>query len=178
MDDWFPEPDAETGVLAKVCPQSGYLAGPSCPVTEESLELLPPACLESDPCPYHDDGEFVLPPAMEWYYRRRHLDYQTLPPKHPQFDAASGGFNPIDVIYPQPGTTLVPTRGLDGRKKGAVLRAAHSDPDAVLYWYVDGVFAGETRGEHEIFFAPDPGAHVLTLVDGEGYRRSVPFNGA
>ena len=196
---WFEMPLYDMAQV-EVCRRSGLPAGPLCP--ERDTIWVPDIAVRPDPCPYHrlvhldaarryqvnsdccpvaemvTDTCFVLPPAMEWYYRRRHLDYQTLPPKHPQFDAATGGYNPIGVIYPQPGTTLVATRGLDGRKKGAVLRAAHSDPDAVLYWYVDGVFVGETRGEHEIFFAPDPGAHVLTLVDGEGYRRSVPFNGA
>ncbi len=168
LDDWFPEPDAETGVLAKVCPQSGYLAGPSCPVTEESLELLPPACLESDPCPYHDDGEFVLPPAMEWFYK----------PHHPEYSGAATrrSTSSMEFIYPTgSGSTLYLPRQLSGEVEGVVFRVAHHRSDVTLWWHLDNDYVGETRFIHELRLAPSPGRHILTVVDPAGNTAAISF---
>ncbi|MBQ3723612.1 MAG: penicillin-binding protein 1C [Bacteroidales bacterium] len=195
---WFEMPLYDMAPV-EVCRRSGLPAGALCP--ERDTIQAPDIAQRPDPCPYHrlvhldaqrrwqvnaeccpveeivTDTCFVLPPAQEWYYRHRHLDYRPLPPKHPQYDAVSGGRNPIEIIYPQSGVTVVPARGLDGAKKGAVLRAAHSDPDAVLYWHLDGEYLGETRGFHEMLVSPAPGPHRLTLIDGDGQSRSVSFNG-
>ena len=70
-DRWFPEPET-AGAWVAVCGDSGMLAGPDCPGKEM---LIPAAGLDSEPCPYHGTGEFVLPPAMEWYYRPHHPEY-------------------------------------------------------------------------------------------------------
>ena len=195
---WFEMPLYDM-VPVEVCARSGVPASSLCP--DRDTIWAPELAPRPDPCRYHrrvhldadrryqvnsnccpveamvTDTCFVLPPAQEWYYRRRHLDYRPLPPKHPLFDAASGDRNPIEIIYPQSGVTVVATRGLDGQKKGAVLKAAHSDPEAVLYWHLDGEYLGETRGFHEMMVSPEPGPHLLTLVDGDGVRRSVSFNG-
>ena len=195
---WFEMPLYDM-VPVEVCARSGVPASSLCP--DRDTIWAPELAPRPDPCRYHrrvhldaerrfqvnsnccpveamvTDTFFVLPPAQEWYYRRRHLDYRPLPPKHPLFDAASGDRNPIEIIYPQSGVTVVATRGLDGQKKGAVLKAAHSDPEAVLYWHLDGEYLGETRGFHEMMVSPEPGPHLLTLVDGDGVRRSVSFNG-
>ena len=193
---WFDAPLYDMTPV-EVCRRSGLPASALCP--ERDTVWAPDIAVRPDPCPYHrrvhldaerryqvnsaccpvsemvTDTFFVLPPAQEWYYKRRHLDYIPLPPKHPQFDAGSGDGSPIGIIYPQPGVTVVPTRGLDGRKKGVVMKAAHSDPDAVLYWHLDETYLGETRGEHEMLVLPEPGPHRLILVDGDGVRRSVAF---
>lgn len=195
---WFEIPLYDM-VQVEVCARSGAPASNLCPVRDTIW--APDIATRPDPCRYHrrvhlDAGRnyqvnsnccpveemvtdtcFVLPPAQEWYYRQHHLDYQPLPPKHPRYDADTGERNPIEIIYPQPGVTVVPARGLDGEKKGATLRAAHSDPGAVLYWHLDGEYLGETRGFHEMLVCPDPGPHLLTLIDGNGARRSVSFIG-
>ncbi len=193
---WFEAPYYDM-TQVEVCRRSGLPASPLCP--ERDTLWVPDIAVRPDPCPYHrrvhlDAGRryqvhsgcypvsemvtdtcFVLPPAQEWYYKRRHLDYVSLPPKHPLFEVDAGERNPIDIIYPQSGVTVIPTRGLDGQKKGVVMQAAHSDPDAVLFWHLDGEYLGQTRGEHEKRLCPEPGTHLLTLVDGDGARRSVRF---
>ena len=195
---WFTMPLYEMAQV-EVCARSGAPASSLCP--ERDTIWVPDIAQRPDPCRYHrrihldaqrcfqvnsnccpveemvTDTVFVLPPAQEWYYRQHHLDYRPLPPKHPAFDADTGGRNPIEIIYPQNGVTVVPTRGLDEQKKGAVLKAAHSDSDAVLYWHLDGAYLGETHGFHEMLVCPEPGPHVLTLLDGNGARRSVSFIG-
>ena len=182
----------------EVCHESGFPASDLCPhrdtVWVPDVETQPDMCryhrivhldaegryqVNSSCCPpeqMHAEVRFVLPPAQEWYYMRKHLDYRPLPPKHPLFDVASSDFNPIDIIYPQNGITLVLTRGLSGDRNGAVFRAAHADPQTTVYWHIDDEYIGQTRGEHEMHVDPPPGDHLLTLIDEQGFRRSHLFS--
>ncbi|MBR5402715.1 MAG: penicillin-binding protein 1C, partial [Bacteroidales bacterium] len=91
---WFEMPNCT--YWTKVCTQSGMLAGPDCTETEDIP--VPEAGLETDPCPYHNTGEFVLPPAMEWYYRPHHPEYKGA--THNTTTAAIG------FIYPSNGSSL------------------------------------------------------------------------
>lgn len=161
-DVWFDEPDA--GVWADVCKDSGHLAGPGCPAVSM---LLPERGLESDPCPYHGSGEFVLPPAMEWFYRQSHPEYTGA--RKTSAGAA------IQFIYPQNGAVLVLPRQLSGAVEGIVFRVAHHRPDATLWWHMDNGYIGETTLRHEMLLAPAPGHHVLTVVDQDGSVASVSF---
>ncbi len=174
---WFEMPDQvgqDGGVTpgtdrgaawAAVCVQSGMLAGPECPRKEDIL--IPAAGLESDPCPYHKDGEFVLPPAMEWYYR----------PHHPEYTGARKAHHEkaVEFIYPASGSSLILPRQLNGQVEGVVFRVAHHRSDATLWWHLDETYIGETRFLHELRLAPSPGKHTLTVVDGEGNTASVRF---
>jgi penicillin-binding protein 1C len=88
---WFARPE-EGMTLASLCAASGYRAGPDCPETRE--EWIPETGLRSDACPYHTvvtldprrhivstacaspremvaRSWFILPPAMEYFYRMR-----------------------------------------------------------------------------------------------------------
>ena len=172
-NDWFEMPgqaghdeNSDRPSLAKVCVASGYLAGPECPQTEELL--LPSACLESDPCPYHRNGEFVLPPAMEWFYK----------PHHPEYVGAGkkgASAQVMEFIYPSSGTVLYLPRQLSGEVEGVVFRVAHHSTDATLWWHLDQSFVGETRFIHELRLAPPIGKHTLTVVDGDGNSVTLPF---
>ena len=84
------------------------LAGPECPETQDIL--IPAAGLETAPCPYHKNGEFVLPPAMEWYYK----------PHHPEYTGArkTRQEKAIEFIYPASGSTLTLPRQLNGQVEG------------------------------------------------------------
>ena len=161
--DWFPEPDG--GLWADICAQSGMLAGPDCP--EAQSMMIPEAGLDSEPCPYHGSGEFVLPPAMEWFYK----------PHHPEYRGAKAARSTaeLEFIYPSAGSTLHLPRQLDGSLDGAVFRVAHRRSDATLWWHLDQTFIGETRFIHELRLAPEKGKHTLTVVDDEGNTASVGF---
>ena len=163
-DRWFEMPES-FGEFAPVCPASGMLAGPDCPCPEPTL--IPAAGLDSEPCPYHATGEFVLPPAMEWYYR----------PHHPEYTGArkSGGTKEVEFIYPQQGAVLSIPRQLSGAVEGVVFRAAHHNNDATLWWHLDQEYIGETRFLHELRLSPAPGPHILTVVDESGNTAAVGF---
>ena len=161
--DWFQEPDG--GLWADVCAQSGMLAGPECPEKEDLL--IPAAGLDSEPCPYHGSGEFVLPPAMEWFYK----------PHHPEYRGAktTRSTAELEFIYPSAGSTLHLPKQLDGSLDGAVFRVAHRRSDATIWWHLDQAFIGETKFIHELRLAPEKGKHTLTVVDDEGNTASVGF---
>ena len=193
---WFRMPMEEMVPLV-VCRQSGLPASRICP--DRDTVWVPDIEKRPDECRYHrvvhldasgsmqvnsscypvekmvEKVWFVLPPAMEWYYMKNHLDYRPLPPKHPDFDSASENGSPIEIIYPQQGITVVTTIGLDGREQGVVVRAAHRDPSALLYWHLDDEYLGTTRGEHDLVIHPSPGKHVLVAMDEGGSSRAVQF---
>ena len=163
--------------------------------------FAPRAPHRPDPCPYHRlihtdpegrwqvDGDcwpvseirhvswFVLPPAQEWYYMKTHGDYRPLPPYHPDY-AGSRASGVIQIIYPQDGMSVAAPVALDARTQGIVFSAAHSDPQATLFWHLDGTYLGETaHGEHKLKVVPDRGPHILTVIDANGHSASVRFTG-
>ena len=162
-DAWWEMPD-QGGQTVKVCLNSGMLATPDCPSVEETI---PTAGLDSAPCPYHSTGEFVLPPAMEWFYK----------PHHPEYTGAKRKTETeVQFIYPRNGAVLSLPRQLDGSIQGVVFRVAHHNPGETLWWHLDGNYVGETLFRHEMKLAPAPGKHTLTVVDGEGNTAFVSFS--
>ena len=161
---WFEMPSKD-GEYVKICKDIGHLAGPDCTDTEDML--IPKAGLETEPCPYHKTGEFVLPPAMEWYYR----------PHHPEYKGATHNTtSAIAFIYPSNGSTIQLPRQLSGEIEGAVFRAAHHNPEIKIWWHLDGSYIGETQLIHEMRLSPEKGKHVLTIVDENGETASIRFN--
>ena len=160
---WFREPTE--GVMANVCPDSGYLAGPDC--KDAQPMLLPPAALDSEPCPYHSGGVFALPPTMEWYYR----------PHHPEYGAPRKVQDSVmEFIYQSSGSTLTFPPQLSGEAPGAVFRLAHRNPSTTIWWHLDGSYVGETTLIHDLRLAPEAGPHILTVVDEDGNSLSVRFS--
>ena len=165
-DEWFEAP--EGGVEADVCRASGHLKGMFC--DEYDKVTLPENALRSEVCPYHHEVEgdhvFILPPAMEWYYRPHHPEYR-VPEK--------SNSSPMEFIYPEAGSTLYLPRQLDGSVRGAVFNLAHRNPSTTVWWHLDQHYAGETRYIHQLTLAPEPGKHHLTVVDQQGYSLSISF---
>ena len=173
--DWFEDPlsfRAEpegrsreiSGVWLDVCTASGMLRSQDCP--DYTRQLLPERAADSEVCPYHRDGSFRLPPAMEWYYKTYHPEYEVRPSR----DEA-----PLEFLYPESGSVLTLPRQLDGSLPGAVFQAVHRDPAAVLYWHLDNEYLGETHLIHQMQLSPPPGKHTVTVVDGDGKTVSVGF---
>ena len=191
--EWFEEPSDTAYCIAEVCRESGYLAGQYCNVRDTLT--LPKAALRSPVCPYHKaitvsaDGcysvsasvpgartvnMFILPPAMEWYYRQHHPEYKAMPPQRPGQEAADGN-SPMGFIYPEPGSTISIPRQLDGRIKGATFNLAHSNPGTEVFWHLDSEYLGSTRHIHQMDIVAAPGAHTVTVVDASGNSLSVRF---
>jgi len=192
---WFSMPENELTV-AEICLKSGHLAGALCPDTEQ--QWMQKAGLNTSLCPYHIevnvslDGKyrvntdcepidnikrevyFVLPPAQAWYYKSMNNDYRQLPPISPKC-LSTFGTSPLALIYPREEVTVVIPRKLEGEKSAAVFQAAHTNPQALIFWHIDNEYVGTTISPHQLAVNPSPGMHTLTLVDSEGYSIKMRF---
>jgi penicillin-binding protein 1C len=175
------------------CASSGMRAGPHCARTRP--QLVPRTGLGSPPCSYcrlvhvdesaewqvHGDCEpvsriraaswFVLPPAMETHYRRRHSDYHPPPPLRADCRSNASAVQTaasLSCVYPREAAQVYVPLEMSGTVGRVVFEAAHRNPDTSVYWHLDDEFYGETRDIHQLAVAPPPGPHVLTLVDEDG----------
>jgi penicillin-binding protein 1C len=194
MKDAFPVPTDEL-VQAQVCKVSGYLAGDYC--TDKQMQSIPHTGIKSPLCPYHrlvhlsSDGKFrvtgdcypvssmkhvswfVLPPIQEWYYKKHHGDYQTLPSY--MNGCAPYDQKSMDLIYPREEVKIYIPREFGGSKGRVVFEAVHANPDALIYWHLDDQFLTTTKFLHQVELLPSAGKHVLVLVDEEGEELVKPF---
>jgi penicillin-binding protein 1C len=175
-----------------VCKQSGFRAGDFCPDT--TTTYMPTAATKSPICPYHQlihldlSGKyrvtsacespdkmqhvnwFVLPPAMEYYYRIRNRDYKTLPPYSPACLNEQENYSPMELIYPKNNAKIYIPLEIDGKRGKVIFNAAHRDAKSKIYWSLNQDFIGETSDFHQIAISPPNGKHSITLVDDKGNR--------
>jgi penicillin-binding protein 1C len=110
---------------------------------------------------------FVLPPAMEWYYRRKNMFYRPLPPIK-QGCSEEDNVPTMELIYPTEILKIFIPREIDGAPGKTVFEIAHRNADAIIYWHIDNHYVGSTKGIHQISLAPETGRHLLTVVDNNG----------
>ncbi len=192
---WFKKP-FDAMIKMPVCRKSGYLAGNVCPDTDSVW--LPEAAYHYPQCPWHrlihldetgtkqvsaqcypidkmqHQAVFVLPPAMEWYYRKKHPEYHGTPPWHPDCNPEHSG-NYMEIIYPDDFAEIYLPTDLDGIQQEVVFEAAHHDKNATIYWYVDDEYLASTKYHHQISLSPGPGKHHLILTDNLGKQKVHRF---
>ena len=193
MQDWFHIPQDEMKLL-EVCKQSGYRALPIC---EKEKVWVQHAGSKTAPCPYHrlihldatgkwrvnSDCEnvsamihqswFVLPPSMEWYYKSKNPTYTELPPFRKDCNVTGG--SSMELLYPKQESKIFVPVELDESAGKTVFRAAHRNPETTIYWHLDDNYIGSTKGIHQLGVSPEPGKHVLTIVDEFGESVSQRF---
>jgi len=187
---WFTPPYHDMKSV-EVCSRSGYLAGDLC---ERTSVLVPRSNNFDRVCPYHQlihtdsnceyrvSGDcmpesemrhiawFVLPPVEEYYYLKNSTDYKKMPPLREEC-AKNGAVKSqtMSLIYPPKNTSIYIPVGVSGEKSRVILKAAHTDTRAVIYWHLDDTYSGRTENFHELAVQPSPGRHRLILVDNNGY---------
>jgi len=185
---WFKTP-LEDLTTIKVCSKSGFRAGPDCPETTEVQVCL--NGLRSEACPWHqvvhlnsertlqvtsqcvppenivNESWFVLPPAMEYFYKKKHADYLTLPP---MAKGCTGGKSiPVmEFIYPTSGVKIFIPRDQTGELTKIITEIAHRNPGKKVFWHLDETYLGTSRFIHQIEMFAKRGNHVLTAVDEDG----------
>ncbi|MDZ4697701.1 MAG: penicillin-binding protein 1C [Deltaproteobacteria bacterium] len=188
---WFDPPASLATV--KVCSQSGMKASENCAHTR--MQATAPAGVNSMPCTFchtltlaadrdeqvHSDCAavasmrrtpwFVLPPDQEVIYRQNHPEYRALPRWRSDCHPADGvERGTLAILRPAPGGKVVIPLDLDGQRGETIFSATHRDTSARVFWHLDSTFLGTTEGQHKLAVSPDPGPHMLTLVDEHGDR--------
>ena len=189
--NWFESPldDLETYTI---CANSGLLASEICPKqTIKSVIKAPEAKL----CNYHKlvhlskdkkyqvntdcdswqhiitESYFVLPTIMEWYYKKNHINYKSLPPLRADC-ALSEKQSVLDFIYPKHGSVIYQTTGFGGQAQPIVSKIAYTGKDSV-FWYLDDKFLGQTLHYHEMTFRTIKGEHFLKIIDNQGNEKTI-----
>ena len=187
---WFATPVSKLKKM-KVCQQSGYKASMYCPETVQ--QLVPVSGEKTVVCPYHKvvhldrnanfrvtdlcenpsdmvhRSWFILPPAMEYYYKEKHSDYKPLPPFMPGCNDGASQYV-MEMIYPKNHAAIYIPVELNGQRGKVVLTATHKNPEAKVYWHIDNEYIATTAHQHQLSLSPPPGKHILTLVDDKGER--------
>lgn len=184
---WFDTPESEMQRIS-VCSKSGYRPSEFC----EKVDTMwvDKSGLVTSACPFHKKihisqdrkwrvhsgceelnkmtsaNWFVLPPVQAFYYQRGN-EYLPLPPFKKGCDSNTIS-NTFDLIYPKQNTKIFIPRQLVGNNGQVIFEAFHSDPNAVIYWHMDGIFFGKTTKTHNLGLNPEHGSHELTLIDSRG----------
>jgi len=188
-EGWFERPGGDELTLIKVCRESGYRAGVDCTDTVE--EWVPVSGLKTEACPYHriihlnsartnrvnsscaapgqivSESWFVLPPAMEHFYRRKNPSYRVLPAMAP---GCEGDVNipEMEFIYPPREAGIFIPRDHTGEQTRFVAELLHRNPASRVFWHLDEKYLGETKYIHQFEISAPDGEHTLTAVDNDG----------
>jgi len=189
QSDWFQEPFDDL-VELQVCAQSGFRASVYC--DDVKKEWVPTHGTRSGPCPYHqqvflDASErfrvnsechpledmvaknwLVLPPILEYYYASSNPNYKPLPPYLEGCSALEN--NLMEFIYPKRNEAVLLPKDLGEKSMEIILKLAHQQSNAIIYWYLDELFIGKTENFHELVLPVNPGEYMLTAVDNQGNR--------
>ncbi|WP_108422745.1 penicillin-binding protein 1C [Flagellimonas amoyensis] len=186
---WFQEPFDDL-VEVEICSQSGYRASVFC--DDVKKEYVPTHGTRSGPCPFHqqlflDASEtyrvnsecyplenmvaqnwFVLPPTLEYYYALSNPNYKQLPAFMANCSEMDNQL--MEFIYPKPNEAVLLPKDLGTKSQDIVLKLAHQQNNAIVYWYMDDAYVGKTENFHELILGIEPGEYVLTSVDNLGNR--------
>lgn len=188
---WFSKPlDEFTSI--EVCAESGYLASEICP---KKIIDIPNKQNYVKVCHYHQtihldknrqfrinssceelsqtvsESRFVLPPLMEFYFKKTHPTYTVLPPFRK--DCIRENSIAMEFIYPKDRSKIVLAKNFEGKKNELILKVAHTKPTTKVFWYIDSTFLKETKDFHEIAILPKTGVHTIAVVDELGNEASI-----
>ena len=182
--DWFAKPYDEM-LEVSICKKSGYRASPVCDVTE--LKYIQTSGKKTEPCPFHklvhvnasghyqvnsscedisnitNTSWFVLPPLQAYYFKNKNPFYKPLPPF--RIDCTESSGISMEFIYPNQQSTIYLPKGFDGKTNEFILKVAHSKPELEIHWYIDSNYIGSTKDIHDLAVLPEPGKHIITIVD-------------
>lgn len=121
------------------------------------------------------DVFYVLPPVMEWFYKKHSPLFRPLPAFYPGCGAAHPD-DVMDFVYPKADAKVTIPIGIRGDRQQVVFEIAHRNPQKTIYWTLNDTFLGQTRLNHQMPIDVEKGAYDLRCVDEDGvelYRRLV-----
>ncbi len=196
--EWFETP-IDAMYQVSICKKSGYKASEFC--DESAMKFVQASGLRTKVCPYHiaifmDKTEtyqvnnscenvenitkkswFVLPPAMEYYYKQRHPLYKEMP----RFKGicSSQKESRLSFIYPKESEGAYLPKDFNGKKSELVFKVAHSLPNTAVYWYLNDTYLGRTNEIHDMAIQPRAGIHRIMVIDqfGTEISRQIEIKG-
>jgi penicillin-binding protein 1C len=192
---WFDKPYDDMQKVT-ICKKSGHLASEIC--NDTITTWIQKNGIRTKPCPYHQlihldkKGKrvssiceevsvmehkpwFVLPPAMEWFYKSRHPGYHLLPPYREGCRPPGDENVPMQLIYPKYAAKIYVPTELDGKPGETVFELAHRIPKTTVYWHLDDQYIGKTSTFHQIGLKPSEGKHIITVIDEDGEKLVSQF---
>ena len=185
--EWFDKPFDEM-TEALICSKSGYRATDIC--EDKNVTFIQNSGLKTAPCPYHvlvnidhtknyqvntscerieniiQKSWFVLPPLQAYYYKKQNPFYRPLPKFRK--DCLGEVENAMKFIYPTEKSTVFLPKDFDEKQNELILKVAHSNPDAILYWYANNTFLGTTKEHHNFSIPTKVGEIKFTVMDNFG----------
>lgn len=188
-DSYTYPPATPTAIEVEVCAESGYPNSDICKKTKKVM--MPNVEIKTGICPYHKkvyldstrqyqvlpdcypvdqrryETYFVLPPVMEWLYKKHSVMYRPLPTLYPSCATA----HPDDVmafVYPKSDARVTIPIGIHGDRQQIVFEIAHRDPRKTIYWTLNDTFLGKTRLNHQMPIDVAKGTYELRCVDEDG----------
>jgi len=192
---WFSKPTSNM-VTLKVCKQSGFRASEICPDTETRLCQLTGA--KSPICHFHqlinlDETQtyrvnsncysvskmkqipwFIVTPMQEYFFRQHSLFYKPLPDYLAECYSEQN-FHQLEIVYPRQDFKIYVPIDETGNRSRCVFKAAHKNTEAVLFWYLDGEYIGNTKKFHQLSSLPVKGKHDLSITDNFGETVKCAF---
>lgn len=190
LKDSYTYPAATSSAIeVEVCAESGYPNTELCKKTKKVM--MPDVEIKTGVCPYHKkvfldstrqyqvlpdcypvdqrryETYFVLPPVMEWFYKKHSALYRPLPMLYPSCATA----HPDDVmafVYPKSDARVTIPIGIRGDRQQIIFEIAHRNPHKTIYWTLNDVFIGQTRLNHQMPIDVEKGTYKLRCVDEDG----------
>jgi penicillin-binding protein 1C len=184
----YPANTSES-IEIEVCAESGYPKSEYCQNTKKIR-----ACNvenHTGVCPYHkkvflDESRqyrvlpdcypvdqkcfevyYVLPPVMEWFYKRHSPLFRPLPAFYP----GCGTAHPDEVmafVYPKSDAKVTIPIGIRGDRQQVIFEIAHRNPQKTIFWTLNDQFLGQTRLNHQMPIDVEKGTYRLRCVDEDG----------
>ncbi|MGI9531264.1 MAG: penicillin-binding protein 1C [Lutimonas sp.] len=190
-DNWFVSPKSDLKYI-NLCSKSGLIPNSHCPQKEVQMPLFSDV---KQICSMHkkiilnkenerifqncksssgiDTVWFSLDPVASHYYKRSHHNYKPIPTLSK--DCFSPNSETIAVIYPTHKSDIVIPRDLDGKEEMLLFEAASTDESATLFWHVDKLYVGKTKGIHKLRLKLTQGDHSLLIMDKNGNSADAEF---
>ncbi|MBQ3709338.1 MAG: penicillin-binding protein 1C [Bacteroidales bacterium] len=194
LNDSYTRPAATSeSIEVEVCAVSGYPSTELCKHTKKVI--MPDVEIKTGPCPYHKkifldstrqyqvlpdcypvdqkcyDIYFVLPPVLEWFYKKHSVMYKPLPLLYPRCASA----HPDELmafVYPKSDARVTIPIGIKGDRQQVVFEIAHRNPGKIIYWTLNDTYLGQTRWVHQMPIDVEKGSYVLRCVDEDGVELS------
>lgn len=187
-DSYTFDGKTEEAMYVEVCSESGYPKSQNCPHTK--TVLMPDCEIMTGVCPYHQkifldstrqfqvfpncydvnpncyEIYYLLPPVMEWFYKKHSPLYRSIPPVYD--GCRNSDAQVMSFIYPENSATLIIPIGIKGDKQAIIFEIAHRNSEKEIFWNLNEHFIGKTKHVHQMSIDANPGNYILRCIDENG----------